>query len=99
MLEGKVTSVKGQIIEVEFLEETPRIYDVLIAKDDKSCKMEVYTSASPTSFYCLALTNVTQLHYGSIVYSTGEPIKFRSAKRCLGESWTRSEIRKTARAR
>lgn len=84
MVEGKVVSVKGQIIEVEFLEEKPRIYDVLFAKDDKTCKMEVYTSASPTSFYCLALTNITQLHYGSVAISTGEPIKIPVGKEMLG---------------
>lgn len=84
MLEGKVISVKGQIIEVEFLDETPRIYDVLVYKEDKSIKMEVYTSSSPTSFYCLALTNFTQLHYGSIVVSTGEPIKIPVGKEMLG---------------
>lgn len=84
MLTGKVISVKGQIIEVEFLDEKPHIYDVLIAKDDETCKMEVYTSASPNSFFCLALTNVTSLHHGSLVFSTGQPIKVPVGKELLG---------------
>src|SRR5437773_2726712 len=84
MLIGKVISVKGQIIEAEFLDEKPHIYDVLIAKDDQSVKMEVYTSASPTSFFCLALTNVTTLHYGSLVVSTGQPIRIPVGKEMLG---------------
>lgn len=84
MLTGKVISVKGQIIEVEFLDEKPHIYDVLIAKEDDTCKMEVYTSASPNSFYCLALTNVTKLHHGSPVISTGQPIKIPVGKELLG---------------
>lgn len=84
MLEGKVTSVKGQIIEVEFLEDKPRIYDVLLSKDDQTIKMEVYTSASPTSFYCLALTHVSSLHHGSIVVSTGQPIKIPVGPEMLG---------------
>lgn len=84
MLSGKVTSVKGQIIEVEFLDEKPRIYDVLIAQDDEDCKMEVYTSASPDSFFCLALTHVTNLHHGSVVISTGQPIKVPVGKELLG---------------
>jgi F-type H+-transporting ATPase subunit beta len=84
MLTGKVISVKGQIIEVEFLDEKPRIYDVLIAKDDDTCKMEVYTSASPNSFFCLALTNVTKLHHGSLVLNTGQPIKIPVGKELLG---------------
>src|SRR3990170_6523318 len=84
MVTGKVTSVKGQIIEVEFLDEKPRIYDVLLAKDDDTCKMEVYTSASPSSFYCLALTNVTKLHHGALVFNTGQPIKVPVGKELLG---------------
>jgi F-type H+/Na+-transporting ATPase subunit beta len=84
MITGRVISVKGQIIEAEFTDESPRIYDVLVAKEDPSVKMEVYTSASANSFYCLALTNVTQLHYGSIVVSTGEPIKIPVGAEMLG---------------
>jgi F-type H+/Na+-transporting ATPase subunit beta len=84
MLLGKVISVKGQIIEAEFLEEKPRIFDVLISKDDPTIKMEVYTSATPNSFFCLALTHVTSLHYGSDVINTGQPIKVPVGKELLG---------------
>ncbi len=84
MITGKVISIKGQIIEIEFLDEKPPIYDVLIGKEDESVKMEVYTSASPNSFYCLALTNVTRLHHGSLVVSTGQPIKLPVGKELLG---------------
>ncbi len=84
MLTGKVISIKGQIIEAEFLEDKPHIYDVLVYKEDPSIKMEVYTSASPTSFYCLALTTVTQLHHGSELISTGQPIKIPVGQEMLG---------------
>jgi len=84
MLTGKVISIKGQIIEVEFLEDKPRIYDVLISKDDSSVEMEIYTSASPTSFFCLALTETNRLHHGSIVIDTGQPIKVPVGKEMLG---------------
>lgn len=84
MLIGKVISIKGQIIEVEFLDDKPKIYDVLTYKEDESVKMEVYTSASPTSFFCLALTEVTTLHHGSLVVSTQQPIKIPVGKEMLG---------------
>jgi len=84
MVEGKIISIKGQIIEVEFLEERPRVYDVLVFKEDDSVKMEVYTSASPTSYFCLALTPANILHYGSIVVSTGQPLKIPVGKEMLG---------------
>jgi F-type H+/Na+-transporting ATPase subunit beta len=84
MLTGKVISVKGQIVEVEFMDDKPRIYDVLIAIDDPTIKLEVYTSASPTAFFCLALTSVTKLHHGSSVVSTGQPIKIPVGSEMLG---------------
>lgn len=84
MIVGKVVSVKGQILEVEFEGEKPKIYDVLVGKEDPSIKMEVYTSASPNSFYCLALTNAVELHHGSDVISTGQPIKIPVGQELLG---------------
>jgi len=84
MLNGKVVSIKGQIIEVEFLEGKPRFNDVLISKDDQSIKMEVYRSATPNSFFCLALTNITTLHHGTIVLSTEQPIRIPVGPEMLG---------------
>lgn len=84
MVVGKVISVKGQIIEAEFLDEKPHIYDVLVSQEDETVRMEVYTSASPNSFFCLALTGVTSLHHGSPVVSTGQPIKIPVGTEMLG---------------
>jgi len=84
MVLGKVISIKEQIIEVEFLEDKPRIYDVLESKEDANVKMEVYTSASPTSFFCLALTNFYNLRHGSIVIDTNHPIKVPVGVEMLG---------------
>src|SRR5258708_11176072 len=84
MLTGKVVSVKGQIIEVEFLEAKPRFNDVLVGKNDESVRMEVYGSATPTSFFCLALTGVTNLHHGSLVVSTEQPIRIPVGQEMLG---------------
>ncbi len=84
MLIGKVVSVKGQIIEVEFSQDKPHIHDVLIYKEDPTIKMEVYTSASPNSFFCLALTAVTPLHHGSEVINTDQPIKVPVGVEMLG---------------
>ena len=84
MVSGKVISIRGQIIEVDFPDEKPHIYDLLVMKNDPEVKMEVYISASPTSFYCLALTNMSQLHHGSVVISTGQPIKVPVGQELLG---------------
>lgn len=84
MIIGKVVSIKGQVVEAEFLEEKPHIYDVLVAKDDPEIKMEVYTSASPNSFYCLALTEIAKLHHASELISTKQPIRIPVGKELLG---------------
>ena len=84
MLTGKIISIKGQIVEVEFLEDKPRMYEVLVCKDDPSVRMEVYTSASQNSFYCLALTCISNLHYDTAVISTGQPLKIPVGQELLG---------------
>ncbi len=84
MITGKVISIRGQIIEVEFLEEKPGIHDILVYKDDENIEMEVYASASANSFYCLALKDVSKLHYGSIVIATGHSIKIPVGSEMLG---------------
>jgi F-type H+-transporting ATPase subunit beta len=84
MITGKVVSVKGQIIEAEFLEAKPRFNDVLTFKDDPKVKMEVYRSASPNSFFCLALTSVTDLYHGAVVISTEQPIRIPVGPEMLG---------------
>ena len=81
---GKVISIRGQIIEVEFLDEKPSINHVLVLKEDPNVKMEVYTSASSVSFFCLALTETTTLHHGSVVVSTGQAVKIPVGKELLG---------------
>lgn len=84
MIEGKVVSIRGQIIEVEFPDEKPHIYDLLVLKEDPEVKMETYTSSSENSFFCLALTDVSKLHHSSKIISTGQPIKVSVGPEMLG---------------
>ena len=86
MIKGRVISIKGQIIEAEFLDDKPRMYDLLVSIDDHEVKMEVYASATEKSFYCLALTSTSQLHHGSIVVSTEQPIQVPVGKEMLGRA-------------
>jgi F-type H+-transporting ATPase subunit beta len=85
MLTGKVVSIKGQILEVEFLDEKPKIFDVLVYKEDPSVQMEIYTSSTVDNcFFCLALTDVSKLHHGSLVVNTEQPIKIPVGPELLG---------------
>ncbi|MBI4079116.1 MAG: F0F1 ATP synthase subunit beta [Candidatus Levybacteria bacterium] len=82
--QGKIVSIKGQIIEVEFPNTKPRVHDILISADDPSVKMEVYMSASDNTFFCLPLSPVQKLHRGAVVLNTQEPIKIPVGKDVLG---------------
>lgn len=81
---GKIASIRGQIIEVEFFDQKPNIHDVLILEGDPHVKMEVYTSSSSSTFYCLSLSPITKLHRGATVINTQQPIQIPVGQDVLG---------------
>lgn len=81
---GKIKQVKGQIVEVEFLQNKPHMHDVLVLQADPSIIMEVYASATPTSFFCLVLTHAFKLHRGAIVVNQQKTIEIPVGKETLG---------------
>ncbi|HWA51568.1 MAG TPA: F0F1 ATP synthase subunit beta [Patescibacteria group bacterium] len=84
---GKVVSIKGQIVEVHFQDEQPRIYDILVFEDkDKKVlsKMEVSSSSVDSTYYCLALGKTTDLYRGAIVRNTNEGVVFPVSQNILG---------------
>jgi len=72
---GKIKSIRGNVVEVTFAAETPQIHDLLYLKEDPAIIMEVYTSASKTSFYCFVLTQPDKLSRGAIVVNTHKSIE------------------------
>ena len=84
MVKGKVIAIHGDIVEVGFLDEKPNIHDLLVWEQDTRIRMEVYGSASDTSFYCLALTSVASLHRGAVMLSTLTPLKIPVGNVVLG---------------
>lgn len=82
--EGRIISIKGQIVEVEFLDTKPKIHEVLVAKNDPDTKMEVYASASAKSFYCISLNPTKKLFRDSVVLNTHQTITIPVGKETLG---------------
>ncbi len=72
---GKIKSIKGNIVEIEFDGEEPQIHDLLVLQEDPSIVMEVYTSASANTFYCLILMESDKLARGSKVINTHKSIE------------------------
>lgn len=83
-LEGTIRSVKGHIVEVEFREDKPALYDLLTLIEDPLVMMEVYASSSVDNFYCLVLTSTEKLYRGAKVISTQLPLQFSVDKNMLG---------------
>ena len=81
---GKVIAVRGQLVEVEFIGDKPKIKDVLILDGDPEVRLEVYTSSGPSTFYCLALSRTTKLFRGAKVINTEVPITFPVGLELLG---------------
>lgn len=81
---GKIISVKGHIIEVEFGSDAPSIHDLVFLEKDPNVKMEVYDTSSISTFYCISLSSTKKLHRGGVVINTREPIKIPVGNEVLG---------------
>lgn len=81
---GKVKKIKGQVAEVEFLSNKPEPHDLLVLASDPSVMLEVFHSASPTSFYCLILSNASKLHRGSRIINTHKTLEIPVGNAVLG---------------
>ncbi len=82
---GKIVSIKQQLVEVEFLGHHPKIHSLLELKDDKSIKMEVFTSSGKQKFYCLLLSN-DHPKIGAQVIDTEEAIRIPVGIELLGRA-------------
>lgn len=83
---GKIISIQGQIIEVEFKDHQPSIHDILVLEDDESIKMQVAAPSSPTSFFCLSLYATSKLYRGLKVKNTKKPILVPAGIAALGRA-------------
>ncbi len=81
---GKVISIKGQIVEVEFEGEAPAIHDVLVYEKDENVRLEVYSSATPTSYFCFSMGNPKLLHRGSVMFNTRQSLQIPVGDEILG---------------
>jgi F-type H+-transporting ATPase subunit beta len=85
-IKGKIVSVRGQVVEVEFREEQPAIHDVLITEGKSKVYLEVRASSGPKRFFCLALYPLKDITRGQVVVSTGKPILIPVGREVLGRA-------------
>jgi len=87
MTEGKVVSIRGVVVDVQFpIGKTPKIYDALIVthKKMREVTLEVEAVLGEGLVRCVALKDVYGLPRGAKVVSTGRPIEVPVGKSTLG---------------
>lgn len=84
--DGKVISVRGQVVEVAFGERKPEIHDILEVTDQSDLKLEVYASSGADTFYCFALSSTYKIYRGSEVINTQKQISFPVGQSLLGRA-------------
>lgn len=84
---GKVISVRGQVVEVEFVGKKPATHDILVSTDpkDTTTKIEVYSSSAPDRFYCFALSSTQEIGRGDKLVNSGQSIQFPVGPEMLGK--------------
>ncbi len=85
--EGKIISIRGVVVDVQFPEDhTPEIYDALHIEDKKlgSITLEVEAVIGPGLVRTVALTDVYGLQRGTAVTNTGKPIEVPVGEEALG---------------
>ena len=83
-MQGRIVSVSGSVVLAEFLEEKPRVNELLVLENDSSVMLEVHASESKDRMYCLALTGVESIRRGARVLCTGNTIVIPVGEKVLG---------------
>ncbi len=83
---GTITQIIGPIVDIEFAENIPAIYNALTMKREsgQTLYFEVEQQLSPTEVRCLALGSTDGLVRGATVSDTGAPITVPVGKETLG---------------
>lgn len=81
---GKIISIRGQVVEVEFLGEKPTIGEVLNVEGEDKGVFEVFSSSGKDRFYTLSLGEVDKLSRGMAMVRTGKPIQIPATDKLLG---------------
>jgi F-type H+-transporting ATPase subunit beta len=87
MTEGKIVSIRGVVVDVEFKpEETPKIYDALVFESKKLGKitLEVEIILDEGLVRTVAMGSTDGLKRGDVIKNTGSPIEVPVGEEDLG---------------
>lgn len=81
---GTILAILGDVIEVGFSEEKPNRHEVLSLVDDRSVKLEVYSSSTSDSVFCISFSDPSKLYRGAKVVRMYETITVPVGSALLG---------------
>lgn len=81
---GRVKSLRGDVVEVEFIDTKPFRHELLVASENPQIKMEVYSIGLENRAVCLCFQGVEKLYRGAEIVRTGESIKIPVGDETLG---------------
>ncbi|GAB4531125.1 MAG: F0F1 ATP synthase subunit beta [Pleurocapsa sp.] len=82
--QGKVISIRGSVVDVEFSDSLPELHSLLTAGENKPVALEVITYLSAELVRTIALTTTQGLARGAIVTNTGHPLQVPVGEANLG---------------
>lgn len=73
---GRVTAINGQIVEIEYDDETnlPDYFEILTSPKTTNVKLEVHSFSDHNSLYALSLTKRKHLYRNMPIITTGQPL-------------------------
>lgn len=81
---GRITSIRQDIVKVEFWGENLKLHEILASKDNPSVKLEVHSALDSNKLICISLTDPELLSRGDKVMRTGEVLKIPVGENLLG---------------
>ncbi len=82
--DGKVVAIRGDVLDIRFINSPPVINDMLEVGYDRSLKLEVSSLLDGTTIRAMALGSTIGLALGAPVFKTGQPIRVPVGDAVLG---------------
>lgn len=81
---GKITAIKGQIVEVEFENLKPQLNELLKVEQNENVVLEVISSIEGNKFFCICLSDTSSLSRGMRLSGTGRSLSIPVGEQVLG---------------
>ncbi len=81
---GKIKSIRGNIVEMEFLGSQPEIHEMILAVGDRSIKIENIMSSKRNLYYGLVYTGGEKIKRGEALVGTGKSFEIPVGETLLG---------------